>query len=337
MTPPRQTADHVVRDTLRTKENLHDLLGSALPGEVANFDFAHFEEVPREFFTGDWREREADLIFEVGYRVAGQTVPSLVGVMVEHQTNPDRLLPFRALFLLVNYWERRLRQHEQTPPARPGEDRPEFRLPPVFCVVLYTGPRVWGSNTNVRQLLGEPQALHQFCPDWGPQFWNLAGRSADDLLAGTPWMQLMAVLRVEDEERAEFERVLTAVNRRLGPIADTQNARWSQLIRAIYAYSLFKRPASEHPRIKAIMERENPARVEEVRTMEKTIAQAMEERGELREARRALLRLLRSRLRGDCPEELLRQIEASVNVKELQNAFDRAVDLDDLTGFQLRD
>jgi hypothetical protein len=329
MTLPRQTADHVVRDTLRTKENLHDLLGSALPGEIVNFDFSRFEEVPREFFTGDWREREADLIFEVGYRVAGRTVPSVVGVMVEHQTDTDPHLPLRALFLLVNYWERRLRQWEQT--ARP---RPDFRLPPVFCVVLYTAPEhVWGSNTNVRQLLGEPTALHQFCPDWGPQFWDLAARSADDLVAGPPWMQLMAVLRVAAEERPEFERVLTAVNRRLGPIADAQNARWSQLMRAIYAYSLFKRPAPEHPQIKQIMERENPARVEEVKAMEKTIAQAIEERSKLEQGR-AVVRLFLDERFGPLPEAVTQRIDALDDLDRLSAAARLAARITKLDDFQ---
>jgi hypothetical protein len=340
MTMPRDTPDHLLRESLRTWENLRDLLASALPAVIENFDFTGMQEVPREFFTGDWREREADLIFEVGYRVGQQTTPSLVGVLVEHQTDTEQWIPFRALHLLVNYWERRYHQWQQT-----ARREATFRLPPVFCVVLYTGATTWGSNTNVRQLLDEPAELHQYAPDWGPQFWNLAARSADDLLGGPPWMWLMAVVRAEREARAEYERVLEAARRRLDPLEETAKARWSQLMRAVYSYSLFRRPGSEHARIREIMEGGPPARVEEVRAMEKTIAQVIEERaeergearGKIAAARRALLQLVRSRLGGQCPEQLAQQIEASTDLKELEGGFDRALAAADLTGFRLRE
>jgi hypothetical protein len=150
MQPPRQTPERLLRETLRDPDNLRDFLESALPAESANFDFTTFEEVPREFFSGDWHEREADLIFQVGYRIAGQSVPAVIGVLIEHQTNTDPLVPLRALVMLAGYWERRWRQWEQS-----SSPRPSFTLPPVFSVVLYTADRVWGSNRNVRDLLGD--------------------------------------------------------------------------------------------------------------------------------------------------------------------------------------
>src|SRR5436305_1558845 len=116
---PRQTPDHLLRESLRTRENLRDFLESALPDEAAHFDFRQVEELPRDFFAGDWREREADLIFQINYRVAEQTLPALVGVLVEHQTNTDPFVPLRALFLLASYWERHWRVWEQAPTPRP--------------------------------------------------------------------------------------------------------------------------------------------------------------------------------------------------------------------------
>jgi hypothetical protein len=329
MSMPRDTPDHLLRESLRTWENLRDLLASALPGEVENFDFSEMEEVPREFFTGDWREREADLIFEVGYRLAEQTTPALVGVLVEHQTQTDQWIPFRALFMLVNYWERRYHQWQQ---AARGEGT--FRLPPVFCVVLYTGPTPWGSNTNVRQLLDEPAALHPFAPDWGPQFWNLAARSADDLLGGPPWMQLMAIVRVAFAAWVEYERVLTQVNRNLKPLADAANARWSQLMRAVYSYSTFRRPASEHPQIRAIVERENPARVEEVRTMEKTIVQSWQDEAKIEHAQTTLRRLLEAR-GFTLSVSLAQQIAACNELQRLDAALIRVVQVKSIDEFSL--
>lgn len=328
MTMPRDTPDHLLRETLRTKENLHDLLESALPEVIENFDFTRVEEIPREFFTGEWRGREADLIFEVGYRVEEQATPALVGVMVEHQTNVDQWIPFRALFLLVSYWERRWRQWEE------ATERPRtFRLPPVFCLVLYTGETTWGSNTNVRQLLDEPEELHQYAPDWGPQFWNLADRSADDLLSGPPWMKLMAIVRVESEAEAEFTRVLREVDQRLESLEETAKARWSQLMRAVYSSSIFRRPASEHPQIRQILERGSLARVEEVRGMEKTIAQAWKEEARIEQARIDVQNVLEVRF-GSIPEPIIQKIAALDDLGKLSAAHKLAIQIPKLDDFQ---
>jgi hypothetical protein len=151
------------------------------------------------------------------------------------------------------------------------------------------------------------------------------------------------VIRVSNEE-GPGGLVAEAI-RRLGPALEGVNPRWAELILSLMAIAMFRRPASERSGILEIMVRENPTREEVIRAMEKTLAESLFEQGEergnlqgsLREARRALLSLLRSRLGGECPEQLAQQIEASTSVKELDDAFDRALTLTDLTGFALRE
>ena len=55
----------------------------------------------------------------------------------------------------------------------------ELELPPVLSVVLYTADLPWGSNTNIRDLLAAPAVFHPFAPDWGPVFYDLAGRTPE--------------------------------------------------------------------------------------------------------------------------------------------------------------
>jgi hypothetical protein len=95
---------------------------------------------------------------------------------------------------------------------------------------LYTGDVAWGSSTNIRQLLAPPATFHSYAPDWGPVFWNLAERTPEQLLAGGPWMQLMAVMRMTPAERAEFERVWTAAVQHVRALAPGDPVRWSEIL-----------------------------------------------------------------------------------------------------------
>jgi hypothetical protein len=326
--PPRQTTDRLLRDTLRRPANLRDFLESALPGEVGNLDVGQARELPREFFTGDWHLREADLLFEVPYRSAGSSVPALVGILLEHLSDTDPLIPLRAFLNLAGFWERHWRAWEQQP--RP---KAALRLPPVFSVVLYTAEVTWGSTENIQELLAEPASFHPFAPDWGPVFWNLAGRTPEQLLDGGAWMQLMAVMRVANGDRAEVEAVFTQAMRHLAPLSDRDRVRWTELVLATLGYARFRRPPEEADTFRAITERENPNRNEEVRAMAITIAEAEERRGELRHARRILSEQLRARF-GPLPDAMAQQIATCDDLGRLDTALVRFAQVKSLEEFQ---
>jgi hypothetical protein len=264
-------------------------------------------------------------------------------------------MPLRSLLVVTSFWEQCWRRWVERPAPRG-----RLRLPPVFCVVLYTANVVWGSNTNIRELLDEPVVFHPFAPDWGPVLWNLAERTPEQLLAGGPWLQLMAVMRMTDAEQAAFERVYTAAVEHLRAMQQTEPVRWSELLGMILTYARWRRPLEERDTLLAIVQRENPARYGEVQAVTKTWAEAeLEERLEERLAERLaehltehtqqirleqvqrLRRLLLSMLRkwfDPLPESLVQQIESTTDVARLEAAFDRvpeAIKLGSLEGFQL--
>jgi hypothetical protein len=111
---------------------------------------------------------------EIPYRVGDASVPALVVVLLEHQSDTDPMMPLRLLYFAVTYWDRQWRAWEEAPPPRPP-----FRLNPVLPVVVYTGATPWGSNRTLADLLGEPQAFHAYAPAWQPLFWKQID-TADD-------------------------------------------------------------------------------------------------------------------------------------------------------------
>src|SRR5207247_2526587 len=94
---PRQTPERIVRTSLSDAANLRDFLESALPRLVNGFDFSRLQPIPITFFSDDWRERETDLLLELPYVAAEGTTETLVCLLMEHQTNIDRLATLRTL------------------------------------------------------------------------------------------------------------------------------------------------------------------------------------------------------------------------------------------------
>src|SRR5262249_34939669 len=151
---PRQTPERMVRTSLHDPESMRELLSSALPKLVNGFDFAGMKPLPLTFFGEDWREREADLLFELPYRSGGGAITTLVCLLLEHQTNTDRLSALRSFVVSGAFWDRCWKVWRQGKPPRPS-----LMLPPIIPLVLYTGSTSWGSVTKLKELIAGPEEL----------------------------------------------------------------------------------------------------------------------------------------------------------------------------------
>jgi hypothetical protein len=181
-------ADNFVPDSLQHPDNLREFLEQAVPDLAPGFDCTRARFIQRDFPMEDWRRREADLPFEIPYRIGDQEVWALVCVFIEHQSDTDPLMPLRLLLFAVLYWNRQWKEWQESPTPRPP-----LKLRPVLPIVLYTGAIPWGSNRTIVDLLGEPTAFHAFAPAWQPLFWNLADRTPKALLkTGRQWLQTLA-------------------------------------------------------------------------------------------------------------------------------------------------
>ena len=333
---PRDTPDRVFRRSLRHPEHLRAFLQQAAPDLAAGFDCDRARLLDRDFPLDDWRRREADLPFEIPYRVGDQEIPALVCVLIEHQSDTDPLMPLRLLYFAVVYWERQWHAWEGM-----GRPRPPLRLRPVLPIVLYTGRTPWGSNRELADLLGEPAAFHAFAPAWRPVFWNLADQTPEALLnSGMEWLQTLAVIRVEAAEEAEFRTVYEEVVRRLQDLRGRDKVRCYDLMRIVLTCAAWRRPQAEQPGLWAAAEaiQTEPELRQEMRTMAQNAVEAWleegVEKGELRMARALLRKLLEKRF-GDLPAELVQQISTASDLERLQAAFEQSIQLTNLAELQL--
>jgi hypothetical protein len=253
----------------------------------------------------------------VPFRLGDEERWALVYVLVEHQSSEDPAMPLRLLYFLVLYWERQWRAWEQRPAPKPP-----LELSPVLPLVLYTGAGPWENNRTLHDLLGEPAEFHGFVPQWGPLFWELAGQSALSLLeSGDAWQQVLAVLRAEGAEPADFERVYVEAMRRLEALAGQDHMRWYDLMRIILSWALYRRPRGEQQALQAAARQAqaNVERQKEVGLMGQTIAESIWEAGQLALARRLLRESLAKRF-GTVPEALLQRIDTASDVDRLAAA-----------------
>ena len=239
--PVRDFVDRALRDLLSQPANLRGFLADVVPDLVGRFDFDKMQPARREYFLGDWRSREADLLFEIPYRLPDREEWALVCVLVEHQTKAEWRTPLMTLIYAVLYWEWQLRQWEGQAPPRGG-----FLLRPILPVVLHTGIRPWGAVKTLRDLLVDPGVFRQFLPDWQPLFWEVAQYSPEQLLRShDAFLQVLALFRVEDEEQGEAEVVFRKAMEQLGPLFDSTLVRWQDLVKFMLGWAYHRRPARE--------------------------------------------------------------------------------------------
>lgn len=330
---PRDFVDRLMRGLLARVENLADFLRAARPELAAHLAFERGRPETREFVLDDWRMREADLLFAIPYRWEQRESEVLVWVLLEHQSATDTAVPLRVLLESALTWARQWQAWRERP-----SPRGIFRLQPLVPIVLYTADLPWGSNRTLRDLVEAPPELLALAPDWGPFFWNLADHPSAELLAGGPFLQLLAVLRADQGEHGDFLTVYRQASANLAPLAEQQVVRWQELIHGLLSYGLWQRPEAEHPALVSAVRETNRPREQEVLAMTQTMAQYLlqqgEQRGELRGMRQLLRDLLEQKF-GTLPEAVAQRIEACEEAQKLREAVLKVREWNNLEDLQL--
>ena len=329
---PRDFSDRVMRDALEDIDNLRAVLARMLGDKAKRFDVSKRRILPRDFLLPNWSGRERDFLCEIPYLMDGVESWALVCVLVEHQTRPDRLMPIRTLIYAVLYWEQRLRAWEKS-----GTD--PFRLPPIVPIILHASPTGWTGPRTLKELLDDPSEFHHFAPTWNPLFWEIGKEDADQLLANEDaFMQLMAIVRAEDDEQEEAMRVYREFFAKVSSLRTTNIARWTHLARFALGWVLHRRPKNERGDWMRETEEshENLAAREEIRHMKETIAKSFVDEGivegEAKALRSTIMR--RGSRRFGLPAEeqsaILNSISDTNRLDSLVDAVDIAVSWDDL-------
>ena len=108
------------------------------------------------FVDEQLRDSESDLLFAID-RAAGDP-PAWLYVLLEHQSQPDRWMPFRLLKYCCRIWDRDRRMHPR-----------ERGLRPIVPLVLYQGRGRWSHSPELAELFAV--SVREW--PWVPRFSHL--------------------------------------------------------------------------------------------------------------------------------------------------------------------
>jgi hypothetical protein len=334
-----QFPDRLFRHDLQVPANLRELIEDLDGPFAARLDFDRARLVEREHIFEDWRKFERDLPFLIPYR-SDPDQYLLLCLLIEHQSQADRLMPLRMLVNGCMFWESEWKAWEQCDP-KPGP----LKLTPVVSVVFHTGLTRWLSNRTLVELIGGPEELRPLAPQWPIRFWDLAERSTDQLLAATsPWLNALAVVRATNDDAAAFHRVFAAAAKRLAGLVTRERMRWRDLMWLLISWALRRRPRDEREAlVKVASEHQpDPGSQEEVQSMNATLGQTLEqwaeqqgiEQGRLETCHTLLFRLLENRF-GSLPEHLRQRIDETKDLARLERSILRCQTIRSLDEIEL--
>jgi hypothetical protein len=254
---------------------------------------------PDTFITPGFTELESDVLLRAPWRGGpGQAGEIQVFILIEHQSEPDEHAVFRASRYVMQVYDKQekqwLREHDNTR---------GLRFEPVLPIVFYSGTRTWERLPSMRELVHHGNLFGPLIPSLEPVFINLADTEPDVLHSrvGTFGWVLWLIQQKRNRE-IEFQDVLRQVVARVDRLHVKARGRWEHQLWFAHALIYHAREEPERGRladfIRATVRQAEQA---EVKTMGKTIAEALMEEGEatgiLKGKRDMLLRLLRCKFK----------------------------------------
>jgi predicted transposase YdaD len=149
-------------------------LRSILPASVIDqLDLDALTLSPSSFVDPEMSASHVDLLFRAPRRGRPEAAPVYLYFLVEHQSQPDRWMPWRMLTYVQRIWEAVLRE------------QPSLQsLPPVVTIVVHHGDRGWSAPRRLHELidgLDELPELARFVPEVELIIDDLAAVSDDSL------------------------------------------------------------------------------------------------------------------------------------------------------------
>jgi hypothetical protein len=263
---------------------------------------------------------ECDVVLSAPFRRVGKGRGRsiLLYILIEHQSEPERIMPLRALEYVATIYRYQERQWRRT---HGSSDNVQFM--PVLPIVFYTRTRTWESLGRLRDLVEEGEEFGDAIPDLEPIFVNLRALTAEQLAARGGFFG--RVLRVVQQRHAppdQFADLLQEEVAALEALRTRQRPRWLALLSYLTAFVYHDRVPDEQEALRGLIEEAVPTAEDrqEVQTVARTIADMYREEGEKKGELRGLRRLLVDQLQekfGDLPPETVAAIRATTSVKLL--------------------
>lgn len=141
--------DKFVKKVMSELKVAHDIIMQRLPRDIyAVIEKDTLALEPGSFIDNELKKYATDILYSA--RIAGEM--GYIYFLIEHQSQPDKLMPFRIL----RYITRIITQHLEQNPTSKQQEKP---LPLVIPLVLYTGAQPYSYTMNINDLVQGPRKL----------------------------------------------------------------------------------------------------------------------------------------------------------------------------------
>ena len=170
--------DAFFKKAMQIHKTAFEFFESHLPPTVkAQVNLQHLKPLQETFIDQTLRYSMSDLLFETQI----QQQSGYLYLLVEHQSQPDPLMPFRLLKYMIAIMDRHLKQEKNQ------------ELPLIYPMIFYTGKKPYTHSTDLLDLFGSHKALAQSWMFTPFQLIDLSHLD-DEALAQHPWSGLMALM-----------------------------------------------------------------------------------------------------------------------------------------------
>lgn len=139
--------DQFFRTAMADKRVARDFLMAWLPDELSQrVDFNQLEIQPRSHINDVRKESAVDVLFKTV--IEGHE--AYLYLLLEHQSTPDRLMPFRMLKYICNIIDHHLKTHDT---------KSDKKIPLIYPLVIYHGKRKYPFSTDLSNLIDAPPSL----------------------------------------------------------------------------------------------------------------------------------------------------------------------------------
>jgi len=325
----RRFPENGIKLLLENRRNVRDLFLLTEEEIVSLIDFLHLKFVRGTFVGRDYRQVESDLVLTAPYRPEGVPRRLWLYLLLEHQSEPDALMPLRLLEYVVQIFKMQQREWLKQHRSVAG-----LRFQPVLPLVLYTGTERWESLGDLVDLIELGERFRKITPTMKPLFVNLPALPPERLESqGGSFGQVLRAVRGRKLPVAEFGGLLEQVTAKLEDMPAAERMRRQELLSYLHALVYHERETAEQP---ALLERiEAAAGTDQFRRELMAMGQTGsefhraegrkegEKRGEIRARREALLEFLQGRF-GEVPAPVNAKVKGTRDIEQLKTWSQRA-------------
>jgi Putative transposase, YhgA-like len=209
---------------LEDPANVRELLQILEYSAVDRIVFDEMTVQRTTYVAPDYRHIEADVVLTAPCRI-GKSPRSrrriTLYVLIEHQSEPDRLIVFRVLEYVVQIYKTQFRDWQKE-----HGSLNEFEFQPVLPIVFYTGARSWKRLRSFGSLTAGQALFGRLLPRMSPLFLNLRATTTGRLRQqGMSFARILELLRARDEDLPHLLQLLREVMHDLRELPQCEHNR----------------------------------------------------------------------------------------------------------------